>query len=203
MAVGHERTHAEFLGQDEGLLVVGFSLHDIGRIGVGMDNAKLVQRERLIAAVLLLPGQVERLARVLQGLCTVSLQTTALAESGPADRTTRICADTFADRLLQQRAPFRVAPLERIGIAQACDDHWRHVAVVRGTRQGQALVTIGRHAQVHLGEGQVAEAAVSHDRGEPSACPLGKAERLLCVAPALGEAPQRAQGPRQVRLGLG
>ena len=41
-----------------------------------MDDAKLVQRERLLAAVLLLPGQVERLARVLQGLFTMSPQTT-------------------------------------------------------------------------------------------------------------------------------
>ena len=32
-------------------------------------------------------------------------------------------ADIFADRLLQQRAPLREAPLERIGIAQARHDH--------------------------------------------------------------------------------
>ena len=80
MAVGHERAHAEFLSQGEGLPVVGFCLLGIGGIGVGMDGAKLVQRERLVPAFLLLPGQVERLARVLPGLLVVARQTTDLAE---------------------------------------------------------------------------------------------------------------------------
>jgi hypothetical protein len=66
-----------------------------------------------IAAVLLLPDQVERLGRVLQGFCPVSLQTAAPAKPRPADRTTRAGADTSADHLLPQRAPFRVAFLER------------------------------------------------------------------------------------------
>ena len=51
VAVGLERAHAELLGQGQGLLVVGFGLRGIGRIGVGMDDAKLVQRERLVAHV--------------------------------------------------------------------------------------------------------------------------------------------------------
>ena len=46
MAVRLERAHAKLLGEGAGLLVVGFGLHDIGGIGVGKDNAKLVQRER-------------------------------------------------------------------------------------------------------------------------------------------------------------
>ena len=80
VAVGHEWTHAEFVGQGQGLLVVGFGLRGIGGIGVGMDDAKLVQRERLVPAFLLLPGQVERLAGVLPGLLAASRQTTDLAE---------------------------------------------------------------------------------------------------------------------------
>ena len=80
VTVGRERAHAQLLGQGEGLLVVGFGLRDIGGIGVGLDNAKLVQCERLVPACLLLPGQVERLARVLPGLLAVSRQTTDLAE---------------------------------------------------------------------------------------------------------------------------
>ena len=42
VTVDHERAHAQFLGQDEGLLVVRFGLHDIWGIGVGLDNTKLV-----------------------------------------------------------------------------------------------------------------------------------------------------------------
>jgi hypothetical protein len=66
VAVGYERAHAEYLGQGQCLLVVGFSLHDIGRVGVGLDDAKLVQRLRLEPASLPLPGQVERLAGLLR-----------------------------------------------------------------------------------------------------------------------------------------
>ena len=80
VAVRLERAHAQCLGQGQSLLVVGFGLRGIGGIGVGMDNAKLVQRERLVTAFLLLPGQVERLARVLPGLLAASRQTTDLAE---------------------------------------------------------------------------------------------------------------------------
>ena len=47
-----------------------------------MDDAKLVQRERLVPAFLLLPGQVERLRARLPGLLAVSRQTTDLAEPG-------------------------------------------------------------------------------------------------------------------------
>jgi len=50
---------------------VGFGQHGIRGIGVGLDGAKLVQRMRLLPVVFLLPGQVERLARVLPGLFTV------------------------------------------------------------------------------------------------------------------------------------
>jgi hypothetical protein len=39
VAVGLQRAHAEFLSQSQGLLVVGFGLRNIGRIGMGMDDA--------------------------------------------------------------------------------------------------------------------------------------------------------------------
>ena len=80
--MGYKRAHAECLGQGQGLLVVGFGLLGIGGVGVGLDDAKLVQRERLVPAFLLLPGQVERLTGVLPGLLAASRQTTDLAEPG-------------------------------------------------------------------------------------------------------------------------
>jgi hypothetical protein len=54
--VGHERAHTEFVGRSQGLLVVGFGLLGIGGIGVGMDGAQLVQRDRLIPAIFQLSG---------------------------------------------------------------------------------------------------------------------------------------------------
>ena len=80
MTMGHEWAHAQLLGQDQGPLVVDFGRRAIEGVGVGVDDAKLVQRQCLIAAILRLPGQIERLARVLQGLCTMSLQATTLTE---------------------------------------------------------------------------------------------------------------------------
>ena len=56
VAVGHKRAHAQCLGQGQGLLVVGCGLCDIGEIGVGMDDTKLVECERLVSSCLLLPG---------------------------------------------------------------------------------------------------------------------------------------------------
>ena len=101
--MGHDRAHAEFLSQGEGLLVVCFGLRNIGGIGVGLDNAKLVQRQRLVGALFVLPGQVERLAGVLPGLLAASRQTPDLAE--PGDQVGMIAqparAETFANRLLQ------------------------------------------------------------------------------------------------------
>ena len=92
---------------------------------MGLDGAKLVEREGLVPACLLLPGQGERLVRVLPGLLTASRQTTDLAEPrDPAGMISqRARADTFAEGLLQQRAPLREATLERIGRAQARRDH--------------------------------------------------------------------------------
>jgi hypothetical protein len=102
VTVGHERAHAQLLGQGQGLLVVGFGRRGIGGIGVGLDSAKLVQRERLVPACLLLPGQVEGLAGVLPGLVVASRQTTDLAEPCNTGSMTEQSAraDSFADRLL-------------------------------------------------------------------------------------------------------
>jgi hypothetical protein len=172
VAMGHERAHAELLGEGQGLLVVGFGLLGIGGVGVGLNGAKLVQRERLVPACLLLPGQVEGLARVLPGLIAASRQTIDLAK--PCDPTGTILqrtrVDTFADRLLQQRAPLREVPLERRGIAQARHDRSQYGPVAGGTTEGQALVEHPDSLlQIPLGEVQLAEAAVDLERWGPSA----------------------------------
>src|SRR5439155_9258595 len=150
-----------------------------------LDDAKLVQRERLVPAFLVLPGQVERLARVLPGLLAASRQTTDLAEpckpGGMTLQTAR--AETFADRLLQQRLPLCEAPLEHRGRAQARRDP-SHIGPVAGsTTEGQALVEHPDGVlQVSLGEVQLAEAALGDDRCGPSAFHCSEAERLLSVA---------------------
>jgi hypothetical protein len=81
MAGGHERAHAEILGQGEGLPVVGLALLDIGGVGVGVDGAKLAERQCLVSALPILPRQVKRLACVLLGLVVAFRQEAGLAES--------------------------------------------------------------------------------------------------------------------------
>src|SRR5262245_47309392 len=168
-------------------------LLNIGGIGVRIDDAKLVQRERLEPAFLLLPGQVERLAGVLHGLLAASCQTTDLAE--PCDpaglRSQRAYAESYADRLFQQRAPLLDAPLERRGRAQASHERLQQVPVAGGMTQSQSLVEHPDSLlQVSLGEVQEAETGADTDWCLPSACQRGEAERLLPVAPALAEGPE-------------
>src|SRR6516164_60245 len=138
-----------------------------------MDDGKLMQRKRLLPALLVLPCQIERLARMLPGLHAVSLQATDLAEQcDPVGlRSQRARAESFADRLFQQRAPLLEAPLERIGIAQARRNWSQQVPVAGGTTEGQALL---QHPdgvlQIPFVEVQEAETGVDTDWCLPSAC---------------------------------
>src|SRR5918992_5577181 len=166
MAMGLEGTHTKFMRQIEGLLVVGSCLRGISGVSVGIENTKLVQRDCLVPTCLLLPGHVDSLTRVLPGLLATSRQTTDLAE--PCDEegmiARRIRAETFADRLLQQRPPLREASLERRGIAKARREPWQLVAVPGGAAEGETRL---QHPdgvlQVPLGEVQLAEACVGND----------------------------------------
>ena len=157
---------------------------------MGLDDAKLVQRERLVPACLLLPGQVERLAGVLPGLLAVSRQTTDLAE--PCDPEgliwQRARADTFADPLLQQRAPLREASLERRGIAQARRDTCTtRIGYRRHDREPGTARTPGWRAPGPLGRGTGSRGS----RGQRSVYSLG--------LPAWrgGAPPPHDAGPRQ------
>src|SRR5262245_26494594 len=142
---------------------------------------------------------------MLPGLLATSLQTTDLAEPGDPVRLTEqpTCAETFADPLLQQRAPLRRASLERRGIAQGPHGPSPPVPVAGGPTEGQALL---QHPdgglQLSLDEIELAEAAVGNERSVPAAVQRGEPERLLAVAPALGEGPKCAQDRRQARPGL-
>ncbi len=91
--MSHERAHAEPLGE-------------------GLDGAKLVQREGLVPTFVELPGQVERLARVLPGLLAVCRQPTDLAEPcNPVGMLLqRAWADISPDRLLACVGWLSVAP---------------------------------------------------------------------------------------------
>ena len=61
MAVGLERAHAEFLGQGEGLAVVGFGWLDLWGIALRSDLAEEAQGIRLVAAFLVRTGERQRM----------------------------------------------------------------------------------------------------------------------------------------------
>ena len=60
VAVGHERAHAEFLGQGEGLAVVGFGLLDLRGITPCRNVAEEAQGIRLVATFLVRTGERQR-----------------------------------------------------------------------------------------------------------------------------------------------
>src|SRR5262249_19584459 len=173
-------------------------------IGMAMAGAKLLRRLRLVSAVLELSSEAERLVRVLPGLLATSRQTTDLAEPDDQEGALpRARADIFVDPLLHQRASLREAPLERSGIAQARHNRAQRVPVAGSTTESQALLEHSdRVLQSPLDEVHIAEAEMDNDRCVPSACQRGASERLLPMAPALGEGPEYTQGPCQPRLGL-
>src|SRR5215831_16743947 len=59
MAVGHERAHAEFLGQGEGLPVVMFGWLDLRGGLMGGDLPEEPQGPCLVSALLMVTGEVE------------------------------------------------------------------------------------------------------------------------------------------------
>ncbi len=60
VAVGLERAHAEFLGQGEGLAVVGFGLLDLRGLALRRNLAEEAQGIRLVATFLVLTGERQR-----------------------------------------------------------------------------------------------------------------------------------------------
>ena len=60
MAVGLERAHAEFVGQGEGLAVVGFGLLALRGLTLRRNVAEEAQGIRLVAAFLVRTGERQR-----------------------------------------------------------------------------------------------------------------------------------------------
>ena len=156
-----------------------------------------MQRVRLAPTCLLLSGQVERLACVLPGLAA-SRRTTDLAE--PYDAVTvlqRARADIFYDRLLQQHAPLREAPLERSGIAQPAAIGCNQARLPEARQRARPCSNIrmapcsGPLGWVWSGRGSRGQRLVS-----VFGLPAWRGGAPLPVAPALSEGPERAQGPR-------
>src|SRR5712664_3511091 len=67
MAVGLERTHAEFLGESKGLVVVGCGLFNLWRLAPRRNVAEEAQGIRLVAPLLVFTG--ERQCALGEGMC--------------------------------------------------------------------------------------------------------------------------------------
>ena len=73
MTVRLQWTHAEILGEGEGVLIAGFSLVDIGRIASYCDVTEEAQGIPLVAAFVVLTGKCQRMLGkgvcLLQAVC--------------------------------------------------------------------------------------------------------------------------------------
>src|SRR5262245_21486858 len=103
---------------------MGFGLHGIGEVSVGMDEAKLEQRERLVSTLPVLSSQVKRMTCVLPGLVMASRQETDLAESrqmvGVSVQRARV--NIVPERVFQEREPLGNASRQSIRMPQPrCD----------------------------------------------------------------------------------
>src|SRR5439155_14512917 len=124
VTVGLEGAQAQDVGQRQRLLVVGGGRRKRGGIGVGLDGTKLVQRVRLVAALLILPRQGQGLAGMLLGLVVASREETGLAE--PCEmvsmRVEGARANIIPEHLLQECTPLGEASCEGVRMAEArCD----------------------------------------------------------------------------------
>ena len=108
VAVGLERAHAQFVGQGEGLAVVGFGLLDIRSIAMGVHLAKESCGPRLTAVFLRLVGMRVCLHRQCLRLRIPAGQPIDFAQLGGIHRiaTNRTCQLGRLDALLQQGQGF-------------------------------------------------------------------------------------------------
>ncbi len=67
--MGHQRAHAEFLGQSEGLPVVGFGQCNIWGIAVQHDRTEEPEGPRMVAAFLSATGEHQGALGELERVC--------------------------------------------------------------------------------------------------------------------------------------
>src|SRR5713101_4356591 len=80
VAVGDERTHAELACQHQGLAVVAFRRLDSRRIASGDDFTEQAETPRLVAALLVAPGEGHGLLRTFQSIVEAPFEKVCLAE---------------------------------------------------------------------------------------------------------------------------
>src|SRR5262249_26903539 len=105
VAVGPEWTHAQFLGQGEGLLVVGFSLCNLWGLTLCRDLAEEPQGVGFMAPFLMRPRELQGPLRLGIRLIQAAGQQIRLAQPDYPERMVEheMHRDGLLDHLLQQR----------------------------------------------------------------------------------------------------
>ena len=127
----------------------------MGGIVVGVDGPKLPERPGLVAALMVLPSQVQGAVGVLPRLVGASGQETDLTEPRHVlgMRVQRTRADIVPERLFQESEAFRELSQEGVRLPQTGGDLAYPVAVITGTADRQALAEHPHGLlQVTLGE---------------------------------------------------
>src|SRR5205823_3069177 len=86
VTVGRERPRTELLGQGERLAVVALGLVGLWRVAVGGDLAQEAQRPGLVAAFLVVTGEIQSASGDMDGFIYATGPQVALAEIGQPER---------------------------------------------------------------------------------------------------------------------
>jgi len=199
-----QRVHAEFLGQGEGLLIVGLGLLDIRRLAPCCDVAEQTQGIRLIATFLALTGECQRTLGEGVRLLQAAGEHVHLPQ---VDATARLIAHSFRcdcllQRLCEQRYGIGDAPGQSIRRAQGLNHYGKQsrnvpdLAKFKGTFEQQDAPV-----DIPFGEVELADPGIRPNAAEGVIRRLRDPDPFVSSGGAFGERSQLSQGPAQVSTG--
>src|SRR5262245_48455575 len=188
--MGLEGTHAEFLGQGEGLAVVIFSLLDLWEILMGGDLPEEPQGPRLVPPLLMDAGEVEGPPSELDRLLHAAGQQIGLAHIAHPQRLTThspYCGIPLL-RLLQQRQGLGDTPGKGIHTAQGRGDLGEPDQYVVNPAEIKAAFEHGDGpGEVPCAEGEKTDAEIRIEKAVWMIDRFGDPNRLFSMCDPLGE----------------
>ena len=190
VAVGLERAHAEFLGQGEGLAVVGCSGFDLWRLVVRRNLAEEPQGVGFVAPFLMGSGELQGVLRLGVRLVQPAGQQIRLAQPDHPERMVEheTHRHGLLDRLLQQRQGLGGPSGERIGRPQGAATQGTasrmcaHLREVEGPfEHGDGL------GKLPLAQQPKANGPIRQDTAVGVIGGLGDPHPFLCRRPPFGE----------------
>ena len=198
------RAHAEFLGQGEGLLVVGLGLLDLRGLAPRRDLTEEAQGIRLVAPFLVLTGKRQRTLGEGVRLLQAASQHLRLPQGETTERLKGYCfhCSGLFHRLREQRHGIGDAPGQGIRRPQGRSYPGEIGWEVRVLTDAHGPFEQGeRPGQVALAEGQQTDPPRGIHQARGVSNRLGNLEPFFPEGPALGERAQLGMAPGEVGTG--